>query len=756
MNFRMLRFAKQIVWVAALALLVLSRESARAFALEGPIANGPDAYQTLEIGYDIPGLDLSAVKSIGQEFRRNTPIMYYAADYNFLQYFGAQGLTALDQAFAIYNEITNVDLYTSNLVEFPLQAERINSRAAALLLTDVKSVTMGLMTEQLGLWQPVRAVWVLRSRFSPPGSPPCPAGELYNVMPRNIDVVTDPVGQFQYTSYVNGTLYSYFIFEDCGTGSPPLPDADAEEFPVSPIPDTGAFSAVADWESEWYSGLNEGFDGFGGGGYYTGMTRDDVAGLRYLIDTNNYNLETTGPGTVQFTTNAPAIITNMDLGELSAAALTNGPVALAALYPGLIITSTTNTFALLVTTNITETLTNSPYDPAGYPPTHPLYSTNRTTNVIATYEYTFGNVVTNSYATRGLVGTVTLGLTNSPYAPAGTPATILTNAKLSYVNGTFGSFFLLPTNLCGIQIISNLLTTVIATTNLPVIVTNGAAGTTGTTTTNATIAFTPGTITFFTNSTILYLPVTCPEDTSATRQGVGQLTFIRRDFDSLLNQFWDPVTNTYTMYALTNGFIVPQQIQRVVTTPDFLFDASDIGTVGVDDDPVVFQRNVTFDITDVPTNSAGPGTIDSPSTITFNTIDPLYLSLPGGTATTQTPRWIWGSFDGSTNDPVVYPDGTSITELENELLEPFIVNTSLPNGVIGASYSVTLSGAGGQPPYTWSLSPGSALPGGLTLSSGGQITGTPSGPAALYDVAIRITDSASSFNDVPFTLTIDQ
>lgn len=750
MNFRMSRFAKQIVWVAALALLVLGRESARGFALEGPIGNGPDSYQTSVIGYGLPR-DLSAEKEIGQEYRRNTPVMYYAADVTFWNYFGAEGMNAVDQAYAVLNGLTNVDLYSTNLTEFPLQSQRVNPLAAALFLTDLKSVTLGIMMEQLGLFQPVRSVWALRDRYLLPGTS-CPAGEVYDVIKRNIDIAPDASDTFQYSSYVNGTLYSYYIYENCGAA---LPNADAVEFPVSPLvdPPYGDFTAVADMLSFGYDGISL------YGGYYTGITRDDMAGLRYLITTNNYNLESTGPGTVQFTTNAPAIITNMDLALFSANALTNGPVALAVLYPGLVITTTTNTFGLLVATNITETLTKSPYDPPSFPPTHPSYSTNYTTNVIATYEYTFGNIVTNSFATRGLVGTITLGLTNSPYSPAGTPATIVTNAKLSYVNGTFGSFFLLPTNLCGVQILSNLLTQVIATTNFPATNTLAATGVT-----NA-ITFTPGTITFFTNSIVLYLPVTCPEDTVATRQGVGQLTFLRRDFDSLLNQFWDPVTNDYTMYVLTNGFIVPQHIERAVTTPDFLFQTTDSGIT-----PSVYQRNVNFNDVNVPTNAAGPGTIETPTSIVLNNTGPLYvnayelaaINVSGGfflegtpLEGTQTNLIIWGSFDGTTNAPIVYPNGTSILQMEQMLLGPFIVTTSLPNGAVNAAYSASLTGTGGQPPYTWSMSPGSGLPTGLTLSTTGQITGTPTGPPDLYDVTIRITDSNGAFNDIPFTITID-
>jgi uncharacterized protein (TIGR03437 family) len=50
--------------------------------------------------------------------------------------------------------------------------------------------------------------------------------------------------------------------------------------------------------------------------------------------------------------------------------------------------------------------------------------------------------------------------------------------------------------------------------------------------------------------------------------------------------------------------------------------------------------------------------------------------------------------------------------------------TSLPSGKVGSAYAVTMSVAGGTPPYLFSLASG-ALPQGLTLSSTGALTGTP-------------------------------
>jgi hypothetical protein len=68
-----------------------------------------------------------------------------------------------------------------------------------------------------------------------------------------------------------------------------------------------------------------------------------------------------------------------------------------------------------------------------------------------------------------------------------------------------------------------------------------------------------------------------------------------------------------------------------------------------------------------------------------------------------------------------------------------ISNAPLQAGRVGEAYSRTLTASGGTPPYSWSLASG-ALPGGLTLSSGGQITGTPIA-AGTYNFAVQVADA---------------
>ncbi|HTW46492.1 MAG TPA: putative Ig domain-containing protein [Acidobacteriaceae bacterium] len=67
---------------------------------------------------------------------------------------------------------------------------------------------------------------------------------------------------------------------------------------------------------------------------------------------------------------------------------------------------------------------------------------------------------------------------------------------------------------------------------------------------------------------------------------------------------------------------------------------------------------------------------------------------------------------------------------------------ALSGGMVGSTYSVTLSGSGGVTPYTWSVSQGK-LPAGLTLSSSsGAITGIPTA-AGTSTFTITLTDSGS-------------
>jgi hypothetical protein len=234
-------------------------EQGHAFVLKGPLT----AWQTENKSYF--DTDLGGPQQMGEEFRYTTPFLTYGFDSSFLNYFGSNGVVAVDQAMEILNALPEASDMSRDLTEFPTRAERINFRAQALNIIDLKSWALSAMMEQLGLAEPERFVWTLRSRVP---VPPVQCYFQYNVVKRNYDPVS-----WQPSSYVNGHLYSYVIVEGC----PAIEQADAAEFPVDP--QSPFLSAVASFRFNEY------------GGFFTGLTRDDVGGLRYLLRPDNLNNE---------------------------------------------------------------------------------------------------------------------------------------------------------------------------------------------------------------------------------------------------------------------------------------------------------------------------------------------------------------------------------------------------------------------------------------------------------------------------------
>jgi hypothetical protein len=199
--------------------------------------------------------DLGGSKNLGDEYRLNTPTITYAFDSSFLSYFGANGVRAVDQAMSILNHLPKVSKASSDLTEFLTDDnQRINQRAQALNLIDLKSVVLSIMLERYGLLGETH-VFDLHERISYPGT----CNFDYVVVPRNFDPLTR-----EYSHYVNGVLYTYQVVDLC----PGFAEADALESKFDP---TGLpFTAVATQQGLVY------------GGYYLGITRDDVGGLRYM------------------------------------------------------------------------------------------------------------------------------------------------------------------------------------------------------------------------------------------------------------------------------------------------------------------------------------------------------------------------------------------------------------------------------------------------------------------------------------------
>jgi hypothetical protein len=87
-----------------------------------------------------------------------------------------------------------------------------------------------------------------------------------------------------------------------------------------------------------------------------------------------------------------------------------------------------------------------------------------------------------------------------------------------------------------------------------------------------------------------------------------------------------------------------------------------------------------------------------------------------------------------------------------------VTTASLPAGVVGSVYTQTTlaatGGAGSPYTWTWAAAAGSSLPGGLTFSGAGVLTGSPS-TSGSYNVVITAKDSANNTGSKTFTITVN-
>jgi hypothetical protein len=399
---------------------------AYAFSLLGPY----EPWMQPTNGFRQPG-DIGGPMNLGAEYRWNVPVLTYSFDQSFLDYFGSNGVWAVEQAIQILNDLPPASQLDPT--NYPAEATRWNYAAQALSLTDVKSKTLVALLEQLGLTQPTRHTYDVHDFTFNGGNP------VAQTVVRNFDPIT-----FAPTNRVNDTEY-FYVLTALTNGA--AVSVIADEYPIEPS--ATAQPAVAD-------------DAAGVGGYYTGLTRDDVGGLRYLLRTNNANLEILLPGVHGVGPNAGA------------------------------------------------------------------------------------------YADQAL------------------------------------------------------------------------------------------------------------------RRGVDKITFVRREVDAFLGQFFTPYTNQFTDHYLSNNIVVAQQLERVSTTPDILFSAGN-GTQGVITNAQITRTGTTNWWNDGFVPGVSPGLIRPPITLTYSKPVETFITWdtnPNGADGYLNP---WGSFDNSTNEPVVYPLGAAAIDLSLNL-----------------------------------------------------------------------------------------
>jgi len=262
----------------------------------------------------------------------------------------------------------------------------------------------------------------------------------------------------------------------------------------------------------------------------------------------------------------------------------------------------------------------------------------------------------------------------------------------------------------------------------------------------------------------------CPQQSSAQLNSVSPstikigspsttLTFAGKNFVTGGTAIWNSAN------ALATTFVSATQITAVVPAT-YLTKAGTATVALAFPSPASSNQTVTQSLTITIGNVAPTLTSMTPMHVISNASS-LSLTLTGtnfnassvvdwgSTALTTTfvsatqltatvPPSLYASA-GTNSVTVVNPGtggGTSSALTETVVAPLAITTTTLPGGSLGVAYTATLTATGGVAPYTWSLASGT-LPTGLTLSSAGVISGTPTA-AGSATFTVQCSDSTGT------------
>ena len=279
---------KLFFFLIAICLLV-SPSKTFAFALLGPVQPWMQATNGV-----IKTGDIGGPMEIGSGYRWNVPVLTYGFDQSFLDYFGTNGVAAVEGAIEILNSLPPVSQL--ELTSYPLESYQQNNIAASQSLLDLKSKTLQLLLEHMGLASPTRNIFVIGKWTNALCPPPAQYSAEFGpvnwgnwaipdfIYLRNFDPQT-----LAGSHYLNETLHNGYIVR----GSATNPN-NVFSLLVDPFADPN--TPVAD------------LDSLDVGSHFIGLTRDDVGGLVYLYATNRVNFEQLLPGIVGSDTNAGAFV----------------------------------------------------------------------------------------------------------------------------------------------------------------------------------------------------------------------------------------------------------------------------------------------------------------------------------------------------------------------------------------------------------------------------------------------------------------
>ena len=140
-----------------ISIIILNALHSRAFSLLGPFepwmaeTNGFFPSDEDEIGGPM---------CISNGYRWNVPVVTYGFDPSFVNYFGTNGVAAVENAISILNNLPPAS--QMNATNYPVRALGYNYTAQAQGLYDLQSETLFLLTEHLGLDSPDLGIYCLK------------------------------------------------------------------------------------------------------------------------------------------------------------------------------------------------------------------------------------------------------------------------------------------------------------------------------------------------------------------------------------------------------------------------------------------------------------------------------------------------------------------------------------------------------------------------------------------------------------------
>lgn len=175
-------------------------------------------------------------------------------------------------------------------------------------------------------------------------------------------------------------------------------------------------------------------------------------------------------------------------------------------------------------------------------------------------------------------------------------------------------------------------------------------------------------------------------------------------------------------------------------------------TVSASESSPALGASVTFTAT-LGGGASPSGTVtfkDGATTLGTGTISGA-TAIYSTSALTSGAHSITAEYAGDANNSAATSNAVTVTVATPTIS---LTPSSLPNPKVGAAYgSVSFSATGGTGPYTFAVTNG-ALPAGMTLSTAGVLSGTPTAGGSFPTITVTATDANGGTGTRDYTLTV--